>query len=161
MTVHEGVKAQIFWGGGYVEVMKSLLAAVKGDLVTCQYAWFWYPHSSGRRVHQITLAALAAVHRGVKMRVILNREAPGARLTRENAITASVLGKAGVPVRFGSPGVSDHAKFWVLDGRVVVISSHNLTTRSVTCNSELGVALESELVARDVLQYFDRLWGRG
>jgi len=151
---------RVFCGGEYVEVMKRLLAAASGEILTCQYAWLWYTHSPQRRVHQITLAALAAARRGVRMQVLLNREQPGHRLTQENVRMATELGQAGAVVKMGRLGVVEHAKFWVIDRKVLVTCSHNLSTRSVTANIELGVEVHSELVARDAARYFEQLWGR-
>jgi phosphatidylserine/phosphatidylglycerophosphate/cardiolipin synthase-like enzyme len=97
----------------------------------------------------------------VPFRVILNRESARNRLGRENEKTAALLRAAGAVVRMGRPGVADHSKFWVIDHRTLVVCSHNLSTRSVTSNSELGVVVWSELAARDAAVYFEKLWIRG
>lgn len=150
----------VFSGGAYVPVLQEMLEQAGEEILTCQYVWLWYVHSPKRWVHRISLGACAAVRRGVKMRVILNREAPGNRLGRENEKTAAMLRKVGAVVKMGRPGICDHAKFWVIDRKVLVVCSHNLSTRSVTCNTEMGVAIWSELVARDAAAYFEKLWGR-
>lgn len=159
MEIRDNCRVRVFAGGEYVTVMKQLLAGAQGEILVAQYAWIWYHHSPQRRVHQITLAALAAARRGVKMRVLLNREQPRHRLTQENVKMATRLGEAGAKVKLGRLGVVEHAKFWVIDKRVLVTCSHNLSTRSVTANAELGVVVYSELAARDAARYFERLWG--
>ena len=150
----------VFTGGAYPDVMVSLLNAAASEILTCQYEWIWYTHSSGRRVHKITLAVQAAARRGVKVRAYLNRESEGHYLTKVNTRTAGELGRAGVQVKMGMTGVADHAKFWVIDLRYLVVCSHNLSTRSCTCNSEMGVVVDSELAARDAKAYFEKLWAR-
>lgn len=155
-----GCSVRVFTGGEYPEVLVPILNRAAHTVDVFQYAWIWYRHSPRRRVHKINLAACAAVRRGVEMRVILNREAEGHHLTKKNTETATELGRAGAQVRMGMAGVADHGKFWIIDKKLLIVSSHNLSTRSCTSNSELGVVIEGELVARDAVAYFEKLWGR-
>lgn len=161
MQVREGCRVGVFCGGEYVPVLQEILGDAREEVLTCQYVWIWYVHSPRRWVHRLSLAAVATARRGVKMRVILNRESGRNRLGRENERTAAVLREAGAVVRMGRPGVADHSKFWVIDHQVLVVCSHNLSTRSVTSNTELGVVVWSELAARDAIAYFEKLWSRG
>ena len=154
-------QVRVFSGGEYVLILQEILGDARAEVLTCQYVWIWYPHSVKRWVHRVSLAAVATVKRGVKMRVILNRESAKNRLGRFNEKTAGVLRKAGAVVRMGRPGIADHSKFWVIDREVLVVCSHNLSTRSVTSNTELGVVIWSELAARDAAAYFEKLWSRG
>jgi phosphatidylserine/phosphatidylglycerophosphate/cardiolipin synthase-like enzyme len=153
-------KVRVFMGGGYPEILVPILNAAEHTIDVCQYEWIWYRHSSRRRVHKISLAVQAAAKRGVKIRAILNRESDGHYLTKKNAQTANELRRAGVQVKFGMTGVADHAKFWIVDNKLLIVTSHNLSTRSCTANSELGVVVEGELAARDAKAYFEKLWGR-
>lgn len=159
--MHKAAEVRVFTGGQYVDVLRKVLGAASEEVLTCQYLWIWYIHSSRRWVQQLSLAAVSTARRGVSFRVILNRESARNRLSRENEKTAGLLRAAGAVVRMGRPGVADHSKFWVIDHQVLVVCSHNLSTRSVTSNSELGVVIRSELVARDAAAYFEKLWIRG
>lgn len=154
-------EVRVFTGGEYVEVLQEILGGARHEVLTCQYCWLWYGHSPKRFVHRLSLAAVATARRGVKMCVILNRESASNRLGRENEKTAVVLRAAGAVVRMGRPGVCDHSKFWIIDRKVLVVCSHNLSTRSVTSNTEMGVMIWSELAARDAVTYFETLWSRG
>lgn len=159
--MRRSAEVRVFCGGEYVPVLQEMLNGARQEVLTCQYVWIWYTHSPKRWVHRISLAAVAVVKRGVKMRVILNRESAGNRLGRENEQTAAVLRASGAVVKMGRPGVCDHAKFWVIDQKVLVVSNHNLSTRAVTSNTEMGVVVWSELAARDAAAYFEKLWSRG
>lgn len=160
MDVRAGCRVQVFCGGEFVPVVLRVLGSAQGEILSAQYAWKWYAHSPKRRVHRLTLAVQAAAKRGLAVRVILNMENPKFSLCRENAATAALLGKAGVKIKFGRRGVPEHSKFWIIDRKVLVVTSHNVTMRSATCNSELGVVIWSELVARDAAGYFEKLWLR-
>ena len=160
VEVRLGCSVRVFTGGEYPDIVVAILNQAAHTIDVFQYAWIWYRHSSRRRVHKISLAACAAARRGVKMRVLLNREAERHYLTKKNTETATELGRAGAQVKLGMAGVADHAKFWIVDKKLLIVSSHNLSTRSCTSNSELGVVIEGELVARDAVGYFEKLWGR-
>lgn len=154
-------EVRVFTGGEYVPVLQEILGSACHEVLTCQYVWLWYVHSPKRWVHRLSLAAVATAKRGLKVCVLLNRESAKNRLGRENEKTAVILRAAGATVRMGRPGIADHSKFWVIDRKVLVVCSHNLSTRSVTSNTELGVVVWSELAARDAAEYFEKLWSRG
>lgn len=154
-------EVRVFTGGEYVPVMQGLLLEAREEVLTSQYLWIWYVHSPRRWVHRVGLGVVATAKRGVKVRVFLNREGGKNRRGHQNEETAVVLRAAGAEVRMGRPGIADHAKFWVIDRQVLVVCSHNLSTRSVTSNTELGVVVWSELAARDAAAYFEKLWLRG
>ena len=60
-------------------------------------------------------------------------------------------------IMFGSAQASLHAKTYVFDRRRVVIGSMNLDPRSMYLNTELGLMIESETLARDIGEAFDEL----
>jgi len=155
-----GCNVRVFTGGEYPDILVLILDCAAHTIEVFQYAWIWYRHSPRRRAHKIGLAVCGAARRGVKVRVILNRESEKNYLTKKNTETATELGRSGALVKMGMAGVADHAKFWIIDKKLLIVTSHNLSTRSCTSNSELGVAIESELAARDAMVYFEKMWGR-
>ena len=58
---------------------------------------------------------------------------------------------------FGSSQASLHAKTFTLDRRTVFVGSLNLDPRSVVLNTELGLVVESEELASDMLRSFELL----
>ena len=60
----------------------------------------------------------------------------------------------------GSPVLRIHTKAAVVDRRVVYLGSMNLDPRSVALNTEIGVIIESEALAADVLQLVEALMAR-
>lgn len=60
-------------------------------------------------------------------------------------------------IMFGSARASLHAKTFVFDRRQVVIGSMNLDPRSIYLNTELGLTIESTLLAREIAESFDEL----
>jgi cardiolipin synthase C len=60
----------------------------------------------------------------------------------------------------GNPVLRVHTKAAVIDRRIVYLGSMNLDPRSVALNTEIGVIIESEALAADVLQLTEVLMAR-
>jgi len=57
---------------------------------------------------------------------------------------------------FGSEFVSLHAKFFVIDRRALFVGSINLDPRSIEHNTEIGLLIDSEVLAREAAALFER-----
>lgn len=62
--------------------------------------------------------------------------------------------------RFGSEYVSLHAKYLVIDRRLLFVGSLNLDPRSIERNTEVGLLIESEGLARQAAALFDLASGK-
>ena len=56
---------------------------------------------------------------------------------------------------FGSGGASLHTKGLAVDGATIFVGSYNLDPRSTSLNSEQGVLVKSEVLARQFMELFD------
>lgn len=105
---------------------------------------------------------IAARRRGVRVRVLLEREGRSARfsggdLGQANELTSHELARAGIEVKFDSPRKRTHAKVVVIDRRFVFLGSHNLTKSAFQYNNELSVLIDSPALAQETLAYLDRI----
>jgi phosphatidylserine/phosphatidylglycerophosphate/cardiolipin synthase-like enzyme len=99
-------------------------------------------------------AILAAKDRGVKVRVILEKGVMGS----DNEEPYNKLSAAGVPVRWAPDKFALlHAKFIIVDGKMVLIGSHNLTNNALKKNREASVILDGSIV-QDFLNVFEKDW---
>lgn len=114
-------------------------------------------------------AFLQLARRGVRLRVLTNSLAAndvalvhaGYRKYRRRLLEGGIelyelKPQASPPARradagaLGSSGSSLHAKTFSADGRTVFVGSFNFDPRSVWLNTELGLVIESEEIARDL-----------
>ena len=65
------------------------------------------------------------------------------------------LGAKGRKSTFGSSGVSLHAKVFVFDREQVFVGSLNLDPRSVDLNTELGIVVESPVLAGEIARQLE------
>lgn len=76
--------------------------------------------------------------RGVAIRVIIERNVMGA----QNGATYRRLASEGFNVRYARPDVAlTHSKFIIVDGRAVLVGSHNLSNSALYDNREASVII--------------------
>jgi phosphatidylserine/phosphatidylglycerophosphate/cardiolipin synthase-like enzyme len=95
-----------------------------------------------------------AVKRGVDVKVIL--EATGRlndELNTQNRQTGKLLEEKGVKVYFDSPRTTTHTKMIVIDEKVLILGSHNLTQSALKYNNEISIMLSSPDLAKRARDY--------
>ena len=147
-------------GNQYPEKVVPLLQDAQQSIDVLMYEWKWYTHEKAGGVERFNLAFQAAARRGVKVRVILNIESMGHAITKINSRTAQFLQLAGVKVKFGQIGVATHSKMIVIDGKRLVVGSHNISKGSFTHNQESSIIVEGGEAIRAYIDYFELLWSQ-
>lgn len=95
-----------------------------------------------------------AVKRGVKVFVILETTSDRSdELNVQNRQTGKILEENGVKVYFDSPRTTTHTKLIVIDERVVILGSHNLTQAALKYNNEISILLENPDLAKRARNY--------
>jgi phosphatidylserine/phosphatidylglycerophosphate/cardiolipin synthase-like enzyme len=100
---------------------------------------------------------LAAVRRGVRVEVVLERSRDAGDLDRNNAETAKRLTQGGIRVCMDVPDRVTHTKLVVIDRRHLLIGSHNLTQSALKFNHEASVRIDSASLAEEALVYMNSL----
>lgn len=100
---------------------------------------------------------VAAVHRGVRVDVVLERNRDTDDLSRNNAETAERLKQGGIRVCMDAPDRVTHTKLVVIDRRYLLIGSHNLTQSALKFNHEASVWIDSPSLAEEALSYMKSL----
>jgi phosphatidylserine/phosphatidylglycerophosphate/cardiolipin synthase-like enzyme len=95
-----------------------------------------------------------AVKRGVNVKVILETTGRGDdELSAQNRQTGKLLEEKGVKVYFDSPRTTTHTKLIVIDERVVILGSHNLTQAALKYNNEISIMLARPDLAKCARNY--------
>ena len=106
----------------------------------------------------------AMVNRGVNLRII-HSELPSAPF-RERYEQLDIDGRLSAGVEF-LHCIRMHAKIFIVDGKVGLIGSANLTGAGIGAkastrrNFEIGIFLENEREIRPLMAYFDNVWMGG
>ena len=103
----------------------------------------------------IVLAHLArATKRGIKVIVILeNTGGHDYKLDAENHKTKQLLEEKGINVYLDSPRQTTHTKLIVIDERLVILGSHNLTQAALKYNNEISILMDRPNLAKRARDY--------
>ena len=101
------------------------------------------------------LAHLAkSAQKGVRVLVILENSGDHDRnLDAENRQTKKLLKAKGVEVYFDSPRKTMHNKLIVIDQRLVLLGSHNLTQAALKYNNEISILIDHPELAKEARTY--------
>ena len=146
---------------GYLPVLLALIDAATVDIVASMFYFTAGPHGGGSHPGNRVVAALErAVARGVDVRLILDDDLPsdrhGAGLVNES--TFALLADRGIPFRREHLEVTSHAKMIIVDGRHVLLGSHNWTAPSFFRYQETSCYLQSDEFGDRVRGLLNRRW---
>ncbi|MBI5223308.1 phospholipase D family protein [Candidatus Micrarchaeota archaeon] len=104
-----------------------------------------------------TIAAIeAAEARGVQVRLIIEKRDSG----EGNEATAAELKKHGVDVKYASTTYKlTHAKFLIIDGKEIIVGSHNLSFSALNKNREASLIVIDQSITRQFESVFETDWG--
>lgn len=144
--------------GAYPEFVAKVLAGAEDSV---RLVLFFFRYVDARYPTQALLQQLIAAHeRGVDVQVILDRDAEGdvynSRLINLPAYQA--LKAKQVPVRYDTVARLTHSKGLLVDGRHLVMGSHNWTLSAFTRYDETSVYLDSEELGTRFEARFQALW---
>ena len=132
-----------------------LLAAIAGARRSLDCAMYLFNDST------LATALVEAAHRGVQVRVLLERRPVGGEdPAANNRQTANTLQRAGIAVHWtGTSAALAHEKSLLVDGRQVLILTMNFTRAAFTTNREIGVIDDDPGDVREVAAIFAADWG--
>ncbi|RLG92430.1 MAG: hypothetical protein DRO36_01440 [Candidatus Hecatellales archaeon] len=108
-------------------------------------------------VNVLLKGLVEAKKRGVEVKVLVDDVT-----LKSYPQTIKFLSENKIPVRLDpSRWVTTHTKMVIVDGKYLLVGSHNWTESALTRNHEVTVKIYSEKFAGEALKYFDSLWDYG
>ena len=133
------------------EYYNRVIEAIEHSKKTVYVMMFFMKYDPGDDfdwANDLIRALVSAKKRGVDVHVLLDER------IKENMKAYRYLSENGVDVAFDSPNRTLHAKVIVIDGRVAFIGSHNWSEGALYWNHEVSVEVDSEKVAKRLVEYF-------
>ncbi|MFH0885099.1 MAG: phospholipase D-like domain-containing protein [Candidatus Micrarchaeota archaeon] len=96
-----------------------------------------------------------AKSRGVRIRIIIERNVVG----DDNDAIFRELASKGFDIRYASSAYKlTHAKFIIVDGKEVLVGSHNLSNSALYKNREASVIINDGATVRSFMRAFEEDW---
>jgi phosphatidylserine/phosphatidylglycerophosphate/cardiolipin synthase-like enzyme len=131
--------------GGISKELTRLIKAAKGEISVAAYAF-----SSKYLGNAIT----AAQKRGVKVRIILDRDNADQSYSLDEWLIQQGIDIRFIQVKNGCM----HHKFMIIDNKVLITGSYNFTNESEFRNYEAALFTNSKTLIKTFATEFGRLW---
>lgn len=97
---------------------------------------------------------------GIRVRVLLSQIFPNRWSDRKNQVSAWRLLNEGCEVGYLPGNRTVHAKVVIIDGKVILVGSHNWTRFSLGYNLEISVMTDDEGLVETITGEIERLWNQ-
>ena len=138
---------QTIIGKNYPKMVIPLIKNAKQSIKIVVYDWRWYANDPANPCQLFNSAIVDAQRRGVVVRACVNSEAILQPL-RVNKID----------VRIPISKNLMHAKFLIIDDKILVIGSHNFSQSAFTQNMETSLIIEDEEKIKELVEFFESIW---
>ena len=139
---------QPLYGPDFVKFVLPLIQKAERSIEVLTYKWKWYPDDPEHDIQQINMSIVAAITRNVKVRAFI-----------QDKVMANFLKSHGIQARVADGMGTLHAKFLIVDGKALVLGSHNMTHRAMGYNIETSLLLEDPDIVNHHLTIFNSLYG--
>jgi phosphatidylserine/phosphatidylglycerophosphate/cardiolipin synthase-like enzyme len=152
---------QLVTDGQYFQVARKMIQEAKSSIQVMMFEMGYYDQYPNTPSNLLIKELIDAKKRGVKVEVILEVKERKDRTTERNRNTGKILSNEGVEVIYDPLSKTTHAKLMVVDGELTLLGSTNWTYYALTNNHEVSVLIRSKKVAKEVVDYFNRVKATG
>jgi len=141
----------------YFQVAQKMIKEAKKSIQVMMFEMGYYDQYPNTPSNLLIRELIDAKKRGVKVEVILEVKEGEDRTTKRNRQTGKILSDGGAEVIYDSLFKTTHAKWMVVDGLLTLLGSTNWTYYALTNNNEVSVLIRSKEVAKELVDYFNRV----
>ena len=152
---------QLVTDAQYFQVAKKMIQEAKASIQVMMFEMGYYEKYPQTPSNLLIKDLIDVRKRGVKVEVILEVKEGRDRTTERNRNTGKILSNGGVEVIYDPLFKTTHAKFMVVDSHLSLLGSTNWTYYALTNNNEVSVLIQSKEVAKQLIDYFNRVKATG
>ncbi len=152
---------QLVTDNQYFQTAQKMIRDSRESIYVMMFEMGYYEDHPNTPSNLLVRDLIDARKRGVKVQVILDVREGEDRTTKRNRHTGKVLSAGGVEVIYDSLSRTTHAKTMIVDRKLALVGSTNWTYYALTDNHEVSVLIRSKEVAREMIDYFNRVKSTG
>jgi phosphatidylserine/phosphatidylglycerophosphate/cardiolipin synthase-like enzyme len=145
----------------YFQAAKKMIQEAKTSIQVMMFEMRYYDEHPNSPSNLLIKELIGAKKRGVKVEVILEIKEEEDRTTLGNRQTGKMLSDGGVGVIYDPTFKTTHTKVMVVDGELTLLGSANWTYHALTSNNEISVLIRSKELAKEIIDYFNRVKATG
>jgi len=149
---------QVITDREYFTVVRTCFREARSSISVMMFEAAYYERYPNSPTNVLIRELIAACKRGVDVKVILEKRKDQDRTQENNLKTGKLLSEGGVKVKYDPVTVTTHTKLLIIDGEMVIVGSTNWTYSALEKNHEVSVLIRSPEVARNLHDYFQRVW---
>lgn len=147
IKILETLKPNVLIASKFVNGVLPLIDSATDKISIIVFDWRLYPTQQNHPVTRLVNSLIAAIERGVVVRV----------LTPHSGVRADLV-RLGFKCRTVYSGKIMHAKVMLIDDIHCIVGSHNYTQSGFTRNLEVSLHVPDRAMASVLNSYFDQLW---
>lgn len=137
----------ILTGSQFADVLQFKITQAKHSIKMIVFCWTIWEEKKCNALFKINNALRYAQRQGIDIRCITGSEG----LTRK-------IASMGIDAKCLTKFKIVHAKFILIDGKILFIGSHNLTKSGLESNLEISTIINFDDANNDANHFFDGLW---
>ena len=149
---------QVITDREYFSVVRTCFKEARSSIAVMMFEAVYYDRYPNSPTNLLIRELIAARKRGVDVKVILEKRKEGDRTQENNLKTGKLLSEGGVTVAYDPVAVTTHTKLLIVDREISVVGSTNWTYSALEKNHEVSVFIRSPEVAKNLQDYFQRVW---
>jgi len=142
----------------YYHRLLDLIEQSKQSILICQYVFSTSTKRNWERSNKILKALIDAKKRGIEVEILFDRPKPHTPNSLTNARTAIKLSENDINVRCLSVLKTLHLKMVIIDRKLFLAGSHNITNSSLYSPFELSFECSDEYLVNCAVVYFHALF---
>lgn len=143
----ETISNELLIREAFIDRATEYVKQAKKSILICAYDWRWYVNSPEKSIQKLNIELFKKSDSGVQVRAILDK-ADQAKILKSYKIDARILPDT----------MTMHTKAILIDEKVLILGSHNLTERGTAENHEISLHVRDPAVCLAFYDYFTALW---
>jgi phosphatidylserine/phosphatidylglycerophosphate/cardiolipin synthase-like enzyme len=148
---------QLVTDAQYFQAARRMIQEAKSSIYVMMFEMGYYEEHPNSPSNLLIRGLTDAKKRGVRVQVILDVREEDDRTSKNNRRASKVLSEGDVEVIYDPFFKTTHAKMMITDEKLSLLGSTNWTYHALTNNNEVSVLVRSREVARELIDYFNRV----
>lgn len=138
---------QLLQDAAFITKAAECVRTAKRSIYICAYAWRWYENAPEKDIQKFNYEIARRSLQGMDIRAILDQRSQ-----------AEYLKQYGIKTKSYPTDRAMHTKAIMIDEKILIIGSHNLTERGTAENYELSVLITEPEACIEFSEYFNKMW---